>query len=97
MKREPTMWVLFYNKIFAVTFDESFSKAAGLNAGRYNLMIAVIIAVVIVLGMNIVGSLLVSALVIFPALSAMRIFKSFRKVTVFSGILSVHQIQGFPR
>jgi len=84
-----SIFVLFYNKIFAVTFDENFSRAAGLNAGGYNLMIAVIIAVVIVLGMNIVGSLLVSALVIFPALSAMRLFKSFRMVTVFAAILSV--------
>ena len=83
------VFILFYNKIFAITFDENFSRSAGLKAGRYNLMTAVIIAVVIVLGMNIVGSLLVSALIIFPALSAMRIFKSFKKVTVFSGILSV--------
>ena len=82
-------FVLFYNKIFAVTFDESFSKAVGANAERYNLLIALLIAVIVVLGMNLVGSLLISALVIFPALSAMRIFKSFLSVTVCSAVLSV--------
>ena len=83
------IFVLFYNKIFAVTFDEDFAKAAGTNAERYNLLIAVVIAVIIVLAMNLVGSLLISALVIFPALSAMRLFRSFRAVTVFSAALSV--------
>lgn len=83
------VFVLFYNKIFAVTFDESFARATGLPAGTYNLLIAVIIAVIIVLAMNLVGSLLISALVIFPALSAMRVFKSFRAVTICAGILSV--------
>ncbi len=83
------IFVLFYNKIFAVTFDESFAKAVGTNADRYNLLIAVVIAVIIVLAMNLVGSLLISALVIFPALSAMRLFRSFRTVTVFSAVLSV--------
>ena len=82
-------FVLFYNRIFAVTFDENFARAAGTNAGLYNLLIAVVTAVIIVLAMNLVGSLLISALVIFPALSAMRIFKSFRSVTVFSAVLSV--------
>lgn len=82
-------FILFYNKIFAVTFDEGFAKAVGTNAQRYNLLIAVIIAVVIVLAMNLVGSLLISALIIFPALSAMRLFSSFRKVTVFSAVFSV--------
>ena len=82
------IFVLFYNKIFAVTFDESFAKAAGTAADRYNLLIAVIVAVVIVLAMNLVGSLLISALVIFPALSAMRVFKSFRSVTVCAAVLS---------
>lgn len=82
-------FILFYNKIFAVTFDESFAKAIGTKAGLYNLMIAVIVAVIIVLAMNLVGSLLISALVIFPALSAMRIFKSFRSVTICAAILSV--------
>ena len=83
------IFVLFYNKIFAVTFDEDFSKASGVNANAYNLLIAVITAVIIVLSMNLVGSLLISALVIFPALSAMRLCHSFKKVTVFSAVLSV--------
>lgn len=82
-------FVVLYNKIFAVTFDESFAQAVGTNAKLYNLLIAVIIAVIIVLAMNLVDSLLISALVIFPALSAMRIFKNFRSVTIFSAILSV--------
>lgn len=82
-------FILFYNKIFAVTFDEDFARAAGAMVGVYNLMIAVVVAVVIVLAMNLVGSLLISALVIFPALSAMRVFKSFLSVTVCSVCLSV--------
>lgn len=83
------VFVLFYHKIFAVTFDESFAKATGTKANEYNLLIAIVIAVIIVLAMNLVGSLLISALVIFPALSAMRLFKSFKQVTVFSAVLSV--------
>ena len=83
------VFVLFYNKIFAVTFDEAFAKAAGTPVSVYNLLIAVIIAVIIVLAMNLVGSLLISALLIFPALSAMRVYKSFRAVTVCSAVLSV--------
>ncbi len=83
------IFALCYNKIFAVTFDENFAKATGIKADLYNLLIAVITAVIIVLAMNLVGSLLISALVIFPALSAMRIFKSFRSVTIFSAVLSV--------
>ncbi len=83
------VFVLFYNKIFSVTFDESFATATGLRADLYNLLIAVVIAVIIVLAMNLVGSLLISALVIFPALSAMRLYKSFRSVTVCSAVLSV--------
>ena len=83
------IFILFYNRIFAVTFDEDFAKATGTKAEAYNLMIAIIIAVIIVLAMNLVGSLLISALVIFPALSAMRIFNSFKNVTVCSAILSV--------
>lgn len=80
---------IFYNKIFAVTFDENFAQAVGTHAGMYNLAIAVIIAVIIVLAMNLVGSLLISALVIFPALSAMRVFKSFKSVTICSACVSV--------
>ena len=83
------IFVLFYNKIFAVTFDEDFSRATGTNASAYNLMIAVVIAVIIVLAMNLVGSLLISALVIFPALSAMRLFNNFKTVTICSAVLSV--------
>ena len=83
------VFLLFYNKIFAVTFDEDFAKAVGTRAGRYNLLLAVTTAVVIVLAMNLVGSLLISALVIFPALSAMRVFQSFRAVTLCSAVLSV--------
>ncbi|MCD8376780.1 MAG: metal ABC transporter permease [Oscillospiraceae bacterium] len=83
------LFLLFYNKIFAVTFDEDFSRAVGINAEAYNLLIAVIIAVIIVLAMNLVGSLLISALVIFPALSAMRLFQNFKAVTICSAALSV--------
>lgn len=83
------IFILFYHKIFAVTFDENFAKATGIRTNAYNLLIAVVIAVIIVLAMNLVGSLLISALVVFPALSAMRIFRSFRTVTIFSAILSV--------
>lgn len=80
---------VFYNKIFAVTFDENFAKAVGTHAEVYNLAIAIIIAVIIVLAMNLVGSLLISALVIFPAISAMRVFKSFKSVIICSAIVSV--------
>ena len=83
------VFVLFYNKIFSVTFDESFARATGTKAGAYNLLIAVVVAIVIVLAMNLVGSLLISALVIFPALSAMRVFKNFKAVTICSAVFSV--------
>lgn len=83
------IFILFYNKIFAVTFDESFAKAVGTKADRYNLLIAVTTAVVIVLAMNLVGSLLISTLIIFPALSAMRVYQNFRAVTICSAVLSV--------
>jgi len=79
------LFVLFYNKIFAVTFDKEFSRAVGMRVDSYSLLIAVII----VLAMNLVGSLLISALIIFPALSAMRVFKSFKSVTICSAVLSV--------
>ena len=82
-------FIFFYNKIFSVTFDEAFAKATGTNTDAYNLMIAIIIAVIIVLAMNLVGALLISALIVFPALSAMRVFKSFKSVTVCSAVLSV--------
>ncbi len=83
------IFVLFYNRIFAVTFDEDFARAAGTKVEAYNLLIAVVIAVIIVLAMNLVGSLLISALIIFPAMSAMRVFRSFRSVTICSAMLSV--------
>ncbi|MGN0306713.1 MAG: metal ABC transporter permease [Lachnospiraceae bacterium] len=83
------IFIMFYNKIFAVTFDEDFAKATGTKADRYNLLIAIVIAVIIVLAMNLVGSLLISALVIFPALSAMRLFHHFKLVTVCAAVLSV--------
>jgi len=83
------VFIFFYNKIFTVTFDEDFAKATGTQARLYNLLIAVIVAVVIVLAMNLVGSLLISALIIFPAISAMRLFKTFRSVIICSAVLSV--------
>lgn len=83
------VFLLFYNKIFAVTFDETFTTATGVKASAYNLLIAVITAVIIVLAMNLVGSLLISALVVFPALSAMRVFKSFRSVVISSAAIAV--------
>ncbi|MBQ8412044.1 MAG: metal ABC transporter permease, partial [Lachnospiraceae bacterium] len=82
-------YLFFYNKIFAVTFDENFAKATGIIAGVYNLSMAVIIAIIIVLAMNLVGSLLVSALIIFPGLSAMRVFKRFKSVVICAAIFSV--------
>ncbi len=82
-------FVLFYHKIFAITFDENFARATGVNVNLFNLLIAIIIAVIIVLAMNLVGALLVSALVVFPALSAMRVFKSFFSVTVAAAVISV--------
>ena len=82
------LFVLTYNKIFAVTFDEDFAKASGIRVSLYNLFVAVITAVIIVLAMNLVGSLLISALLIFPALSAMRIVRSFKATVIFSAIIS---------
>ena len=82
-------YVLFYNKIFAVTFDENFARATGVNVSAYNLLIAVITAVIIVLAMNLVGALLTSALMIFPALSAMRVFHTFRQVVICSAVIAV--------
>ena len=83
------VFVIFYHKIFAITFDENFAQATGVRVVFYNFLVAVIIAVIIVLAMNLVGALLVSALVVFPALSAMRLFKSFFSVTVASAVISV--------
>ncbi len=83
------VFLLFYNKIFGVTFDENFAAATGTRADLYNLLIAVVTALIIVLAMNLVGSLLISALIIFPALSAMRVFKSFLSVIICSAVISV--------
>ncbi len=82
------LFILLYNKLFAVTFDENFSRATGVNTSAYNMLIAVITAVVIVIAMNLVGSLLISALIVFPALSAMRLYKSFFAVSVFSAVFA---------
>lgn len=82
------LFILLYNKLFAVTFDENFSRATGVNTEAYNMLIAVITAVVIVIAMNLVGSLLISAIIVFPALSAMRLFKSFLSVSVFSAVFA---------
>ena len=83
------LFIVFYNRIFVVTFDEDFAKASGLHANAYNLLIAIITAIIIVVAMNLVGSLLISALIVFPALSAMRLFKSFKAVTVCAAVISV--------
>ncbi len=83
------LFALFYNRIFAVTFDEGFSRAAGVRTSVYNLTVAVVIALIIVLAMNLVGSLLISALVIFPALAAMRVCRSFKGVVVCAAVVAV--------
>lgn len=83
------LYCMFYNRIFSVTFDESFAKATGTNVNAYNFLIAAVTAVIIVLAMNLVGSLLISALIIFPALTAMRIMDSFKGVVICSAVLSV--------
>lgn len=83
------VFVFLYNRIFAVTFDETFSKATGINTEFYNLLIALITAIIIVLAMNMVGALLTSALIVFPALSAMQVFKSFKSVIICSGVIAV--------
>ena len=83
------MFIVLYNRIFAVTFDENFAKATGTKSDVYNFMIAVITAIIIVLAMNLVGSLLISALVIFPAISAMRVIQNFKGVVIYSAIISV--------
>ena len=83
------LFIVFYHKIFAITFDETFARATGVKAGVYNTLIAVLTAVTIVLGMRMMGALLISSLIIFPALTSMRVFKSFKGVVWSSGILSV--------
>ena len=84
-----TMFILFYHKIFAVTFDESFSRATGLHVNRYNTLLAILTALTIVLGMRMMGAMLISSLIIFPALTAMRLFRSFRNVVLCAAVMSV--------
>jgi len=83
------LFILFYNSLFAVTFDETFAKATGINTGLYNTLIAILTALTIVLGMRIMGALLISSLIIFPALSSMRLFKKFISVTISSAVISI--------
>ena len=83
------LFVLFYPRIFAVTFDEPFARATGVKAGTYNLLIALLTALTVVVGMRMMGTLLISSLIIFPALSSMRVFSRFRSVTISSAIISV--------
>jgi zinc transport system permease protein len=83
------LFILFYHNLFAVTFDETFAKAAGIKTGLYNMLIASLTALTIVLGMRIMGAMLISSLIIFPALSSMRLFKKFRSVTVCSALVSI--------
>ena len=83
------LYLLFYNKIFAVTFDEGFAKATGIRAGRYNMLIALLTALVIVVGMRMMGAMLISSLIIFPALTAMRVFRSFKSVVICAAVMSV--------
>lgn len=83
------LFILFYNKIFAVTFDESFSRATGVNVGVYNALVAVLTALIIVLGMRLMGALLISSLIIFPSLTSMRVCKTFKGVVICSGAVSV--------
>ena len=82
------LFVFFYHKVFAITFDETFAKAAGVNTGMYNMLIAILTALTIVLGMRIMGAMLISSLIIFPALTAMRVFKKFKTVTISSAIIA---------
>lgn len=90
------LFVFFYTKIFAVTFDESFSKATGIKTNVYNMLIAVLTAVTVVLGMNMMGSLMISALIVFPAMTAMRVCKTFKSVLICSvGISLICFIIGF--
>ena len=83
------LFILFYNKLFVITFDETFAKAAGIKTGLYNMLIAFLTALTIVLGMRIMGAMLISSLIIFPALSSMRVFKKFKSVTVCSALVSI--------
>ncbi len=83
------LFVLFYQRIFAVTFDENFAKATGLNAHVYNMVIAILTALIIVLGMRMMGALLITSLIVFPALTSMRVCKQFKTVIINSSIISM--------
>jgi zinc transport system permease protein len=83
------LFILFYHKLFVITFDETFAKSAGIKTGLYNMLIALLTALTIVLGMRIMGAMLISSLIIFPALSSMRLFKKFKSVTFCSAIISI--------
>jgi zinc transport system permease protein len=83
------LFIVFYNKLFAISFDETFARATGVKAGRYNMVIALLTAVTIVLGMRMMGAMLISSLIVFPALSSMRIFKTWRSVTICSALVSL--------
>ena len=83
------LFIIYYRKLFVVTFDEEFAKASGLEAKRYTNIIAVLTALIIVVGMRMMGVMLISSIIIFPALTSMRIFKSFKKVVISSAIISV--------
>ena len=84
-----SLFLIFYRKIFSITFDEEFSKANGLNVTIYTNLIAILTAVLIVVGMRFMGTMLISSIIIFPALTSMRLFKSFKKVIISSGVVSV--------
>lgn len=84
-----SLFIIFYRKIFSITFDEDFSKANGLNTNFYTYLIAILTAVLIVVGMRLMGTLLISSIIIFPALTSMRLFKSFKKVVISSAVVSV--------
>ncbi|MDR0710399.1 MAG: metal ABC transporter permease [Spirochaetaceae bacterium] len=84
-----TLFIVFYNKLFAITFDETFAKATGVKTGVYNMLIAFLTAITIVLGMRMMGAMLISSLIVFPALTSMRLFKKFKSVTLCSALLSV--------
>ncbi len=83
------LFVIYYRKLFVITFDENFARANGLKAGRYTNLIAILTALIIVVGMRMMGVMLISSIIIFPALTSMRVFKSFKKVVISSGIVSV--------
>ena len=84
-----TLFILFYNKIFAITFDEKFAKSTGINTGIYNIILSVLCSIIVVFGMRMMGSLLISSLIIFPCLSSMEIFRKFKSVIISSGVISV--------